>query len=112
MISGGNRNPLYDEPAASRSSIRPTSPSRLTNQTVPTGDPYTTPRPRWSLRLRIDSEIIRCRAAHQLDSARQKNSCHILIESCHIYFVTEAGDADRSNRHGGFQRANPRTRPV
>ena len=32
--------------------------------------PYTTPRPRWSLRLRIDSEIIRFgRAAHQLDSA-------------------------------------------
>ena len=33
----------------------------------------TTPRPRWSLRLRIDSEIIRfgC-AAHQLDSAAPK----------------------------------------
>ena len=38
-----------------------------------TGDPCTTPRPRWSLRLRIDSEIIRfgC-AAHQLDSAAPK----------------------------------------
>jgi len=33
----------------------------------------TTPRPRWSLRLRIDSGIIRFgRAAHQLDSARAR----------------------------------------
>ena len=39
--------------------------------TAPALDPPTTPRPRWSLRLRIDSEIIRFgRAAHQLDSAQ------------------------------------------
>ena len=37
---------------------------------MPTGDPCTTPRPRSSLRLRIDSEIIRFgRAAHQLDDS-------------------------------------------
>src|SRR6476646_62643 len=38
--------------------------------TAPALDPPTTPRPRWSLRLRIDSEIIRVgRTNHQLDDS-------------------------------------------